>query len=611
MRSAVRGQVMIIFALASLVLVGFIALSIDTGFLMAERRQVQNAADAAALAAAVSIQDDMNSSNVTAAAVAYAAENAGVSADDVTVNWPPAAGSAYAGDSNYVQVTVNKDVQRFFLGAIYNGPWEVSATAIAGLEPEGFDAAILALNSDAGGINTSGSTSMRAICGSIVSNFEIRTSGSTTIAAQGGTGCPSPLSAYVVANDGFNTSGSTNISGTSGVKPHGAEVPDPLADKIDPPPVPNVPANPIASVSPSNGNCRTYSPWSSPVTYTITSSKYTSGGASCVNIQNIPGGQTMSLQSGNYRFDNGTGITVGGGNGGDIVLQGGTYNFNGSSGGINIGGATPYFEMKSGNYSFNGGTGINIGGSANNNILGGGNFYFGGGSEIHTGGSNKLTIGPGTYIFNGGDGLRMSGSDRLHFSSGDYTMYFANGADLAFSGSSRITFDTGVYVRAHFLGGSGSNWSDLEMSGSTNFALPSGEYIFDHGRFLNSGSSTISGDEVFLYFRNGGYLSSSGSASFGFTAPDSMIYSGYYPGVFMYSDRDNTATFHWTGSTSSVSRGTIYLPSSPVQTAGAATGTQFEGQFIADRFITSGATGLTVRFVEYVQTQIPMIYLVD
>ena len=40
------GQVMIIFAMAALVLVGFVALAVDTGFLMAEKRQTQSAADA-------------------------------------------------------------------------------------------------------------------------------------------------------------------------------------------------------------------------------------------------------------------------------------------------------------------------------------------------------------------------------------------------------------------------------------------------------------------------------------------------------------------------------------------------------------------------------------
>lgn len=601
---------MIIFALATFVLVGFVALSIDTGFLMAERRQVQNAADAAALAAASSVMADMNSTQVTAAAVEYAAANAGVAASDVTVSWPPPNGAPYAGDVNYVQVTITKEVDKFFVGAVYNGAWEVSASATAGIEPEGFDAAILALNPNSGGINSSGSTNITAVCGSIVSNYEIRTSGSTTISAQGGSGCPSPLSAYVVANDGFHTSGSTNINGASGVKPNGAEVPDPLLDKISPPSLPGVPANPVSSVSPSAGTCRTYSPWTNPVTYTISSSGYFGGGSSCVNLQNIPSGQTMTLQNGQYRFNN-AGINIGGGNSGHIVLMGGTYNFHGSSAGIRIGGSTPSFEMMEGNYSFTGGAGINISGSANGNVIDGGTLYFSGGGAIVTGGSNDVTLGPGTYIFDGGQGIRMSGSSTLHFKAGTYDMYFANGADLAFSGSSSITFDSGAYIRAYFLGGDPPSWSDLEMSGSTSFKMPPGEYYFSKGRFLHSGSTLINGDDVFFYFRDGGYLSASGSATFGFTAPSNEIYPGYCCGVFMYSDRSNTAQFNWTGSTSSVSQGTIYLPSSPVRTSGSASGTSFEGQFIADRFITSGSTGITVRFVEYVATQIPRIFLVN
>ncbi len=47
-----RGQVLVMFGMMLFLLFGIIALSVDAGFLMAERRQVQNSADAAALAAA-------------------------------------------------------------------------------------------------------------------------------------------------------------------------------------------------------------------------------------------------------------------------------------------------------------------------------------------------------------------------------------------------------------------------------------------------------------------------------------------------------------------------------------------------------------------------------
>lgn len=598
-RQPMQGQALVIFALCSLVLIGVLALSVDAGFLMAERRQVQAAADAAALAAARAALDNKSAGEILATGQSYGALNAGVGTNGVAVSRPPATGP-YAGNSNYIQVTVTKQVQRFFLGAIYTGPWQVSATATAGVEREGFNAALLALNSTAGGINTSGSTTINVLGGSIVSNYEIRTSGSTTLRAD----------EWVVANDGFRTSGATIIDGGLGENPAAPEVPDPLATVLQPPSLPSAPGNPVPTVNPMNGTCRVFNPWTSPVTWTIPARTYNGGGANCVDINNVPSGNQATFTADSYRFTGGAGISIGGGNSGPIVMSaGGTYNFVGGPG-ISIGGSTPTFTMQSGSYSFTNGAGITISGSAPGNYIGGGTLYFGGGGGITTGGSNHVTLGPGTYIFDGGSGFSMSGSARLQFTPGTYTFYFLNGADWSFSGSSYIQTQSGVYVRAYFYG-SGNNPSNLQMSGSTNFSIPTGEYYFDNGRFLNSGSSLISGSNVFLYFRNGGYLSSTGSASFGFTAPTSTIYPGYYPGVFLYSDRANTASFQWNGSTSSVSRGTIYLPSSPVTMGGASNGKTFEGQFIADRFILGGSNNTTVQFVEYVQTSVPKVFLVE
>ncbi|RIK43475.1 MAG: hypothetical protein DCC58_09530, partial [Chloroflexi bacterium] len=417
-----EGQALIIFALFSLVLVGSMALSVDAGYIMAERRQVQSAADAAALAGAKAVMDNKSSSEILGAAQEYGAFNASVPASNVTVSRPPSSGS-HAGDNKYVQVTVTKDVQRFFLGAIYTGSWSVSATSVAGVETEGLNATILALNSSAGGLNTSGSTYLEAIGGSIHSNYEIRTSGSTVLKA----------SEKVSANDGIKTSGSTTITSGAGTVPNGPEIPDPLLTLLSPPSLPSAPGNPVATVSPTS-----------------------------------------------YRFTGGAGISIGGGNTGQIVMNaGGTYNFVGGSG-ISIGGSTPTFTMQSGSYSFTGGAGININGTAPGNTIGGGTLYFGGGGGIVTGGSNHITLGPGTYIFDGGSGFSMSGSARLTFTSGAYTFYFLNGADWSFSGSSYIQTNSNVYVRAYFYG-AGNNPSNLQMSGSTNFQIPTGEYYFDNG----------------------------------------------------------------------------------------------------------------------------------
>ena len=54
-RQYASGQVLIIFALFSVVLIGALALSIDAGYLMSERRQSQSAADSGAMAAAIAL----------------------------------------------------------------------------------------------------------------------------------------------------------------------------------------------------------------------------------------------------------------------------------------------------------------------------------------------------------------------------------------------------------------------------------------------------------------------------------------------------------------------------------------------------------------------------
>src|SRR5690349_16081381 len=102
-QAASPGQVMVMFALFIFVLLGFVALSIDGGYIIAERRQTQSAADAGALAAATSLWHSRNG-EITAAAQTYATDNAGPGSV-ASVNWPPTSGN-FSGNPLYVQVTV-------------------------------------------------------------------------------------------------------------------------------------------------------------------------------------------------------------------------------------------------------------------------------------------------------------------------------------------------------------------------------------------------------------------------------------------------------------------------------------------------------------------------
>ncbi len=79
-----RGQALVIFALAQLVLLSALGLAIDGGFLYVQRRAMQNAADTAALAGAQAIGQNLTDTQVRAAVVDAAARNGVTDATKVT-----------------------------------------------------------------------------------------------------------------------------------------------------------------------------------------------------------------------------------------------------------------------------------------------------------------------------------------------------------------------------------------------------------------------------------------------------------------------------------------------------------------------------------------------
>ena len=124
-----EGQVLVLFALFSFVVIGAMALALDVGYLLTERRDAQSAADAAALAAGVAVLKGETSSEAASAAIDYAAANGLTTFGDN----PSTVGVDVTGDrrEGRVEVNVTLPVQRFFLGAVYTGDWRVSARAVA------------------------------------------------------------------------------------------------------------------------------------------------------------------------------------------------------------------------------------------------------------------------------------------------------------------------------------------------------------------------------------------------------------------------------------------------------------------------------------------------
>ena len=126
-----RGQVLAIFALSLTVVLGAGALAFDGGMMILERRDEQNAADAAAMAGARYVTTDQTKARDVAASVA--SDNgftAGDGQEIVTVNIPPATGK-FATWPNAIQVDI-RNTRPSILGAVMGFlNWPVSATATA------------------------------------------------------------------------------------------------------------------------------------------------------------------------------------------------------------------------------------------------------------------------------------------------------------------------------------------------------------------------------------------------------------------------------------------------------------------------------------------------
>lgn len=219
-RGTGEGQVIVLFALFSLVLVGVLALAVDVGYLLTERREAQNIADAAAIAGAHALWHREGETEAENTAQAYATLN-GAGTDTTVI-------SNAEGDHNggTVTVTVQQPVQKFFLGAIYTGDWEVSSRAVAAvIDIDDSQYALAALDHNPG-MYVEGDMTITIHNGSAMSNGDVQRSGSPNIFAVGGAidavGAVNPGPSWV-APDGFHSDY--------------PELDDPLVS-IPPPPIP-------------------------------------------------------------------------------------------------------------------------------------------------------------------------------------------------------------------------------------------------------------------------------------------------------------------------------------------------------------------------------------
>jgi hypothetical protein len=112
-RNLERGQSMILAALAIIGLVCLTAVSVDGGLAYLDRRSAQNAADAAALAAALTKTRSGDWLNAGLARAASNGHNNDGTTNTVEFHNPPISGP-YSGNNEYIQVFITSSVKTYF-----------------------------------------------------------------------------------------------------------------------------------------------------------------------------------------------------------------------------------------------------------------------------------------------------------------------------------------------------------------------------------------------------------------------------------------------------------------------------------------------------------------
>lgn len=261
---AERGQVIVLFALSLVVLVGMLALILDGGRVYTERRMAQNAADAAATAGAASLNMSNPPASITsslpavqaAACKAAAANGFGSGKVDSTCGPDGTVVQIHVPGSNdgvgklpgvlsqfdaqgYVQVTVTSNFRPFVAGIFGYNDFAASALAVAvNIPGNGVGYTLLVLDPiDCGAFSINGGTQLSVKGGGVqVDSSASRTASST---------CTSQNAATLVNNSTLTTESPypNNVVGTGdvGASPPWTDGADFVVDPLTGVHVPNFP----------------------------------------------------------------------------------------------------------------------------------------------------------------------------------------------------------------------------------------------------------------------------------------------------------------------------------------------------------------------------------
>jgi len=231
------GVIIILFALMLPILVGFIGLAVEVALWYQHRRNIQSAADAAAIAAAYEIAEGASSTVRDATARREAQRNDSALADaDITINKPPAISTVYNDTSTYpnaVEVSVTKQVTALFAGYFMDSDLSISTHAVGDLNFSADPACVLSLSSSGSGtVNVAGGAAVTMTGCTVASNSDgTGTGNGITINTVGG----ASLAADCVNSVGGTIDNGVTTSVCSSSKTGTPVIADPYEDIDDPP----------------------------------------------------------------------------------------------------------------------------------------------------------------------------------------------------------------------------------------------------------------------------------------------------------------------------------------------------------------------------------------
>lgn len=338
-----RGQTIILVALSLPFLIGFVGMATDVGFLFKDKRTIQTAADAAAIAAALNY--NLGSTVWKAAAKSAASSNGFTDGTDgVTVStpdtpsWPT---SNYYHRAGYEEVTVTKSVSTIFLSLFGYPSVTVTARAVAALGPGTTCVYTLGATGDDLNVNNGATLTFNG-CG-ILDDSD---SSNALTVTQGGhlTAGNIGIASSTWSSSEINNGGHISPTPASGIAPAS----DPLS----------------YLTAPSYGTAGCHA--GITINTTQTFNPASAGGVACYNGVTIGGGATVTIDNPGVFIVNG-GLTIA--NGATVTLGSGLYYITGTfsgQGGSTIRGSSVTFYMSGTAAQINLANGVNLNLSAPN-----------------------------------------------------------------------------------------------------------------------------------------------------------------------------------------------------------------------------------------------------